>query len=188
MNLYHRRYCGSAKWGETLESTVIPWVLRDYDLGEDVLEIGPGPGLATEVLRKKFARLTCLEIDDVLAARLARKMAPTNVDVRRGDATAMPFVEEAFSGVISMTMLHHVPSKELQDRLLAEVFRVLKPGGVFVGSDSTVSLRFRLIHLFDSMVVVPPGTFEERLKRAGFIDVAVREGNGAFRFRARKSD
>lgn len=186
MNVYHRRFCGSPGWGQTLSETVIPWVLRAYSLGQDVLEIGPGPGKATDVLRHKFERLTCLEIDEKLAGDLAERMAGTNVTVRQGDATAMPFADASFSGAISMTMLHHVPSKQLQDRLLAEVFRVLRPGGVFVGSDSTISLRFRLVHLFDTMVVVPPKEFEERLRRAGFVDTAIREGKGAFRFRAVK--
>jgi SAM-dependent methyltransferase len=186
MNLYHRRLCASPGWGKTLETTVIPWVLRDYNLGHDVLEIGPGPGKATDVLRKRFERLTCLEIDQKLAESLSARMHGTNVTVRQGDATAMPFADESFSGAISMTMLHHVPSRELQDRLLAEVFRVLKSGGVFVGSDSTVNLKFRLAHLFDTMVLVPPAAFEERLRRAGFIDTAIREGQGAFRFRAVK--
>ena len=47
MNLYHRRFCSSPGGAKTLESTVIPWA--DYDLGQQVLEIGPGPGLATDV-------------------------------------------------------------------------------------------------------------------------------------------
>jgi SAM-dependent methyltransferase len=186
MNLYHRRFCSSSGWGETLAQTVIPWVLREYNLGQDVLEIGPGPGKATDVLRHKFERLTCLEIDEKLAASLAERMAGTNVEVRQGDATAMPFADESFSGAISMTMLHHVPNAQLQDRLLAEVFRVLKPGGAFVGSDSTVNLKFRLSHVFDTMVPVPPKPFEDRLRRAGFVDTAIREGEGAFRFRAVK--
>jgi hypothetical protein len=37
MNLYHRRFCGSTGWAEQLETTVIPWVLRDYDLGQHVM-------------------------------------------------------------------------------------------------------------------------------------------------------
>lgn len=186
MNLYHRRYCSSAKWGQALQSTVLPWVLRDYDLGDAVLEIGPGPGLATDILRHKFPSLTCIEIDERLASSLKQRMAGTNVRVEEGDATAMPFASNTFSGALSMTMLHHVPSAELQDRLLSEAFRVLQPGGTFAGSDSTVNLKFRLAHLFDTMVLVDPKTFARRLERAGFTDVAVREGKGAFRFRARK--
>jgi len=186
MNLYHRWYCRSAKWARQMEETVLPWVIRDYELGADVLEIGPGPGLATDLLRQRYAKLTCIEIDEKLASSLKERMAGTNVAVEQGDATAMPFADGSFSGAISMTMLHHVPSAGLQDRLLAEAFRVLKPGGVFVGSDSTANLKFRIAHVLDTMVLVPAETFASRLEAAGFEDVAVRPGNGAFRFRARR--
>ncbi len=186
MNTYHRWYCRSAKWARQLEETVLPWVIREYDLGADLLEIGPGPGLATDLLRKRCQRLTCIEIDPKLAASLNERMAGTNVTVIEGDGTAMPFPGASFSGAISMTMLHHVPDAGLQDRLFAQTFRVLRPGGLFVGSDSTVNLRFRLYHVFDTMVLVDPGTLARRLEAAGFTDVAVREGKGAFRFRAKK--
>lgn len=186
MNAYHRRYCRSATWARQLEETILPWVIRDYDLGADVLEIGPGPGLATGLLRARYPRLTCIEIDEKLATSLKERMAGTNVEVHQGDATAMPFPDGSFSGAISMTMLHHVPSADLQDRLLAETFRVLQPGGVFVGSDSTVNLKFRLSHVFDTMTLVAPGSFAKRLEAAGFTDVAIREGKGAFRFRTKK--
>jgi SAM-dependent methyltransferase len=186
MNTYHRWYCRSAKWARQLEETVLPWVIRDYDLGDHLLEIGPGPGLATDLLRKRCQRLTCIEIDAKLATSLKERMAGTNVTVIEGDGTAMPFPDGSFSGAVSMTMLHHVPSAALQDRLLAETFRVLRPGGVFAGSDSTVNLKFRLAHVFDTMVLVDPGSFAKRLEAAGFTDVAVREGKGAFRFRAKK--
>lgn len=186
MNTYHRWFCRSAKWARQLEETVLPWVIRDYDLGQDVLEIGPGPGMATDLLRQRFQRLTCIEIDSKLATSLKERMNGTGVTVVEGDGTAMPFPDASYSGAISMTMLHHIPDAGLQDRLLAETFRVLKPGGVFVGSDSTVNLKFRLYHVFDTMVVVDPASFAKRLEAAGFTDVAVREGKGAFRFRAKK--
>lgn len=186
MNTYHRWYCRSAKWARQLEETVVPWVIRDYDLGTDVLEIGPGPGLVTDLLRERYPRVTCIEIDAKLASSLQERMAGSNVDVHQGDATAMPFVDASFNGAVSMTMLHHVPSAALQDRLLSEAYRVLKPGGVFVGCDSTVSLKFRLSHVFDTMVLVPPETFAKRLEAAGFSDVAIRPGKGSFRFRAKK--
>jgi ubiquinone/menaquinone biosynthesis C-methylase UbiE len=57
-------------------------------------------------------------------------------------------------------MLHHLPSVALQDHLLAEVARVLRPGGIFAG-----------VHLFDTMGVVDPGSFPKRLQAAGFVDV-----------------
>jgi len=106
------------------------------------------------------------------------------VDVVTGDATAMPFQAARFSAVVSFTMLHHVTSPELQDRLLAEVCRVLRPGGVFAGSDSTASFLFHLAHLGDTMVLVDPDRFVSRLQAAGFTDARVRRGDRAFSFRA----
>ena len=170
-----------------MESTVLPWVARDYDLGDELLEIGPGPGMATNLLKARVPSVTALEIDHALAESLKERMAGTNVHVVEGDATAMPFDDNRFSSAISMTMLHHVPSVEMQDQLLRETYRTLRPGGVFVGSDSASNLRFRVIHLFDTCVPVDPKTFEERLEAAGFVDVAIREGQGAFRFRAKKA-
>jgi ubiquinone/menaquinone biosynthesis C-methylase UbiE len=188
MNRYHRRYCRSAAWAERLETAVLPWVVGDADLGSELLEVGPGPGLTTDSLRRRVQKLTAIEIDDRLAATLEARMAGTNVSVVRGDATAMPFEDGRFDSAVSLTMLHHVPSAEQQDRLIAEVARVLKPGGRFLGFDSTVSLKFRLVHLFDTMVVVDPDTFGTRLERAGFDDPKVSTSpNGGFRFRATKA-
>jgi hypothetical protein len=84
-------------------------------------------------------------------------------------------------------MLHHVPSKALQDNLFAETCRVLRPGGVFAGFDSQLSFRFRMLHIGDTMVVVDPRTFPDRLRAAGFTDVHVgHEPKSRVRFRARK--
>ena len=64
---------------------------------------------------------------------------------------------------------------------------MLQPGGAFVGSDSRSSLGFRLIHLFDTMVIVDPDTLGRRLTAAGFEDIHIDKGRAAFRFRARKA-
>jgi predicted methyltransferase len=83
-------------------------------------------------------------------------------------------------------MLHHVPSPQLQDKVFAEVFRVLRPGGVFAGSDSRTSLRMRLIHVGDTLVPLDPDALPARLERAGLRDVAVDICEHRLRFRARK--
>jgi len=163
----------------------VPWVLSGVELGEDVLEVGPGPGLTTDILRRRVARVTALEIDPALADSLAGRLGGSNVAVVRGDATQMPFENGRFSGAVSFTMLHHVPSPALQDRLLREVRRVLKPGGVFAGVDSRQSLVMRLLHIHDTLVPVDPDHFSPRLEGAGFRDVFIEIQDRAFRFRAR---
>jgi SAM-dependent methyltransferase len=80
-------------------------------------------------------------------------------------------------------MLHHVPTAPLQDRLLAEARRVLRPGGVFAGFDGVGSFLFRLIHLGDTYTPVNPDTFGRQLEAVGFVDVAVERGWARFRFR-----
>jgi len=76
----------------------------------------------------------------------------------------------------------------LQDRLFREVARVLKPGGVFAGTDSLKSRFMKLIHLFDTLVLVDPETLKERLSMAGFENVQVDVNPYAFRFRAWKPE
>jgi ubiquinone/menaquinone biosynthesis C-methylase UbiE len=128
-----------------------------------------------------------VEIDAALAKSLSRRLDGRNVTVLNEDATAMPFPDASFDAAVSFTMLHHVPSAELQDRLLAEVARVLRPGATFAGTDSLYSRIFGLLHLFDTMVVVDPQSFPDRLQAAGFADVHVDVGREAFRFRATKA-
>ena len=107
---------------------LLPWVLADYQLGDDLLEVGPGPGLTTDILRRHAGHVTAAELDADLAARLAQRLAGTNVEVVTADATRLPFPDRRFSAVACLTMLHHIPSAGLQDTALAEMARVLRAG------------------------------------------------------------
>ena len=186
MNFMHRRLCRSARWRQTVEAYILPWTLEGVDLGSNVLEVGPGPGVTTDLLSPRVAHLTCVEIDRRLADSLSRRTAGGNVTVLCEDATRMSLSPTSFDGAVCFTMLHHVPSPAMQDRLLAEVARVLRPGAVFAGTDSLYSFPFRLLHLFDTMVPVDPGGFAKRLAAAGFTEVQVDTNPYAFRFRARR--
>ena len=159
---------------KTSPAALVPAVLSGLNLGDDVLEIGPGPGLTTETLVPYVQRLTVIEIDEVLSPTLSKRVADTGVAVVTGDATNMPFRDDRFSAVVCFTMLHHIPTPALQDRLLSEVHRVLRPGGLFAGSDSSGrGIQFRLMHLFDTMTPVDPATLTDRLRAAGFHTVQV---------------
>ncbi|HZC74269.1 MAG TPA: class I SAM-dependent methyltransferase [Jatrophihabitans sp.] len=185
MNAIHRKICNSRRWGRAVSDSIIPWTLDGLDLGGDVLEIGPGFAATTRVLAQRPGRLTALEIDPASAKRLAEELGE-RARIVEGDGTAMPFPDDSYSGVACFTMLHHVPSPALQDRLFAEAVRVLQPGGTFAGSDSQPSLTMTLIHLRDTLVPVPPETLAQRLTAAGLAEVEVTTRRGRVRFRGVK--
>jgi hypothetical protein len=135
MNRFHRRYCAGAKWDALMRERLLPDALDGVELGDNVLELGPGPGLTTQALAPMTTHLT----------------------------------------VVCMTMLHHLSDAAAQDRLFAQARRVLRPGGVFCGSDNLGrGLRFRLIHLGDTRTVVDPDSLPARLTAAGFDRADVR--------------
>jgi SAM-dependent methyltransferase len=82
-------------------------------------------------------------------------------------------------------MLHHVPSVELQNRLFAEVARVLRPGGIFVATDSLPSADLEDFHEGDTYLPIDPVELTERLERSGFVDVDLEENDHGWAVRAR---
>lgn len=158
MNEAHQ-LCGSDEWRAMIRDVILPRAIGDLDLGDDVLEVGPGYGATTDVLADAVPKLTAVEIDEELAAMLVdRYAARDHVEVVRGDATDLPFEDRRFSAAASFTMLHHVPTAELQDRLLAEVARVLRPGAPLVAGDNLASEEMEAGHVDDTYNPVdPPG-------------------------------
>jgi SAM-dependent methyltransferase len=173
MNENHQRLCGSPEWAAQLQETVLPRVSRDVDLGQDALEIGPGPGAATDWLRHRVASLTAIEIDPVAADALRDKFAGTNVEIVTGDATRLPWPDDSFDTVSTHTMLHHVPTRAGQNRVLAEALRVLRPGGVLLASDSLPSTTLHEFHADDIYNPIDPGGLVTRLQTIGYGRVMV---------------
>lgn len=165
--------CASPEWAGYLQREVLPEVTRDVDLGQRMLEVGPGPGAATEWLRHRVAGLVAVESDEDAAARLVTRFEGTNVEVVTGDATEMTFDASSFDAAGSFTMLHHVPKVAQQDLLFSEVFRVLRPGGVFVGTDSLPSDALRLFHQGDTYNPIQPEWLMTTLPTIGFERVTV---------------
>jgi SAM-dependent methyltransferase len=185
MNLLHRRRCSSADWAKTVAEQLLPWALDRVELGPRTLEIGPGYGATLQALLDRTTSLTAVEVDSSMADRLNR-LYGKRARIIHGDGTKTGLPEDHFSAVVCFTMLHHVPSAQLQDQLFAETFRVLEPGGVFAGSDGVPSLAFRLIHIADTYNPVAPEDLPGRLQAAGFTDIQIDARGGRQRWRASK--
>ena len=108
------------------------------------------------------------------------------MEVVDGDATAMPFDDGRFSGVASFTMLHHVPTVELQDAILSEARRVLRPGGLLVANDSVGARSSPPSTPATSYNPIDPATLERRLSAAGFDAIEVEHNEFAWACRARR--
>jgi ubiquinone/menaquinone biosynthesis C-methylase UbiE len=173
MNENHARVCTSPEWAEYLQTDILPILTRDVDLGKEMLEIGPGPGAATEWLRHRVARLTAVEVDQAAAAELAGRYTGTNVEIVAGSAAELSYPDESFDSAGCFTMLHHVPATSLQNKILAEAFRVLRPGGVLIGSDSLASTDLHDFHEGDTYNPVEPASLLPRLQTLGFGKVTV---------------
>ena len=97
MNENHLTFLASPAWAEQLSREVLPWIASAGELGDDVIEIGPGPGLSTDLLRERVAHVTAVEVDEQLASALKERLAGTNVDVLCGDGAATGLPADRFS-------------------------------------------------------------------------------------------
>jgi ubiquinone/menaquinone biosynthesis C-methylase UbiE len=159
-------------------------MLQGSQLGEHVLELGAGPGAATEELSRLAGRVTSLEYDHRFAAKLDARVDNASVTMIQGDAATLPFSSGTFSSAIAILMLHHLRSNELQDRAFAEIARVLRPGAVFLAFEIQDSWLNRVGHFRSTFVPVAPGSVVARLAAAGFSRAAIDLRSGGFRVRA----
>lgn len=152
--------------------------------GERILDVGCGPGFyVAEILEEVGPDGSVVGLDpspDMLAVAAERAKGHSNVELREGDATSLPFEDDDFDGAISVQVLEYV---EDATRALAEIHRVLRPGGRVVVWDvdwGTVSWHSsdpdrmnRVLHAWDEHLVHPslPRTLGPRLRSAGFSDV-----------------
>jgi ubiquinone/menaquinone biosynthesis C-methylase UbiE len=184
MNRFETWFCGSPFWRYVTRRRLLPWMLQGSELGEHVLELGAGPGAATEELRLRSARLTSLEYDHGFAARLGARVSGTNASVIQGDAATLPFPDKTFSSAIAILMLHHLRSNELQDHAFAEIYRVLRPGGVFLALEIQDGWLHRVGHIRSTFVPLAPASALARLTAAGFSRLTIDFRRGGFRLRA----
>jgi ubiquinone/menaquinone biosynthesis C-methylase UbiE len=182
MNSLENWFCASGFWRYVTERKWLPWLQEGVELGESVLEVGAGPGAATRELARRARCVTSLEYSHNFCVGLKSKIGAKSVV--QGDASALPFEERTFTGAIAVLVLHHLRSREAQDRAFAEIHRVLKPGGIFVALEIDDGWLTRLVHLRSTFVPLLPDGANDRLSTAGFSNIDVTRRTGGFRLRA----
>lgn len=190
MNRLENWFCSTNFWRSVTRDHLLPRMLDGAGLNgaeprAHVLELGAGLGAATPELLQRFSRVTSLEYSAAFAAQLA--CASRNAYVVRGDAAQLPFADESFTCVIAILMLHHLRSRELQDCAFVEVWRVLRPGGIFVVFEIHDGWLQRLIHMRSTFVPVKASGAHAHLNAAGFARVSVDFLRGGFVLRAQRA-
>ena len=184
MNTFEHIVCSSSLWRYISYRQILPWMLSGSTLGEHILEIGAGYGPATKLLGERVERVTSLDYDSNALQELRARENSTGGAAVCGDATRLPFKNESFSSAISVLVLHHLKSVELQDRAFDEAFRVLRPGGVFLAVEITNTWLNKLAHTGSTFTPVMPASTFTRLTKAGFSRIAVDFRSGGFRISA----
>lgn len=165
--------------------------------GKDVLDIGCGSGGITLHLVAKHGAASAIGFDvELPVVEAARRRAEAQglaerVSFVQAPPGRLPFADASFDVVFSKDALLHVPDK---DALFAEIFRVLKPGGVFAASnwmiahDGEPSPEMRAYVAAEglSFAMASPARYADAMRNAGFRDVGVRDRNPWYREVARE--
>ena len=186
MNRLEHFFCSTSLWQRMTHRFLLPWVLSGARLGDHVLEIGAGYGAATGHLLKLGPRVTSLEYDPRLLRKLNAHHQCSELTTFCGDAAMLPFADQSFSSAVAILVLHHLKNRELQDCALAEVHRVLRPGGSFFAFEINDGWIHRTAHYKSTFTPVTPGSAFARLTKVGFSKISVDFRSGGYRMSARR--
>jgi len=160
--------------------------------GGRALEIGCGRGVGTELILGVFGAdsVDAFDLDPRMVAQARTRLSAhgSRVRVWVGDASAISAPDRSYDAVFDFGIIHHVPAWR---RALAEIHRVLKPGGRFYAEEV---LRRFIVHPITRRLLEHPQSdrfdttgFVRGLEASGFDPIATEELWGSFAwFIARK--
>ncbi len=116
-------------------------VCRDFtrsdDLSQlDLLDVGSSNGIIDNFLADHFHHVSGIDIDAAAMAHARETFRKGNLSFEPGDAMQIAYPEHSFDVVVCTQIYEHVPDA---NRMFAEIFRVLKPGGFAIFPATTAS-------------------------------------------------
>jgi ubiquinone/menaquinone biosynthesis C-methylase UbiE len=161
-----------------------PTALADLRPGEVVLDLGSGGGIDVLLSARRVGptgKAYGLDMTDEmleLARANAREAGAENVEFLKGDIEAIPLPDASVDVIVSNCVINLSADK---DRVLAEAYRVLKPGGRFAVSDivsrddEVPELVRRSLELWAGCIAgaLSVGAFRAKLAAAGFDDISL---------------
>lgn len=97
--------------------------------GKDVLELAAGPGMLSKHIARTAKRVVATDYAEGMVAEAKKNVRAPNLTFAVADAENLPYPDDSFDMVLIANALHLLPQPE---KALAEIDRVLKPGGVLV--------------------------------------------------------
>lgn len=109
----------------------------DVLAGKSVLECGCGAGRFTEVLLNQGAKVTSVDLSSAVDANAENFPLSDRHEIAQADIMALPYAEGSFDFVLCVGVVQHTPNTE---KAIAELYRVVKPGGLLVIDHYTFEL------------------------------------------------
>ena len=157
------------RWVRTLKN-LVPGRLSWFDhhihwAGKQVLDLGCAGGFMAETLADRGARVVGIDpaAQAIAAARAHAHASGHDISYDVGVGEALPYAEADFDAVVCVDVLEHVDDLE---KVLAEVARVLRPGGVFLFDTINRNPLARLATITvaeDILRLLPRGTHDPAL-------------------------
>jgi len=151
--------------------------------GQFVLDLACGTGTLTLSLKQNHPHATVIGIDGdpAILKQATAKAQKANIDVKldEGLSYELPYTDQSFDCVVSSLFFHHLTRRN-KLRTLAEVWRVLKPGGELhiadwgVAHNALMKAASRFIQLLDGSETTADsfgGLLPSFIQEAGFTDV-----------------
>lgn len=172
------------RWVRTLKN-MVPARLRYFDdlidwQGKAILDLGCAGGFMSEAIADRGAQVTGIDpaTDAIAAAKAHAQGRGIIYDVGVGEA--LPYQDDQFDAVVCVDVLEHVQDL---NKVLAEVFRVLKPGGIFLFDTinrnplarlATITIAEDILRLLpkgthDPEMFIKPAELKAALKLAGLV-------------------